>query len=138
MKTKRILYFSAMLLMSMSCKKVPNFDCNDGTCCSLDKHHYIFIQTISNEPVDAFVQNGSIGLFFKNPIQTTSGPDSLLSVCSLSLTQATKIKNTYIFGTSHPYKYRVWGKVFQNADITTIGPPYFLYLVLVERIEEII
>ena len=123
--------------MSLSCKKEPipepDYSCNDGTCCgSIQAGRFKFIQSIENVPADYWSTGG--GFDFKP--NTTVWP--YVELCGLSAEKVKNIKPTSTFGTKvpSPYKYRVWGKIFQEMEARVIiDMP--IYKVNVEKVEEI-
>lgn len=123
------LYLAAVLCMSCE-KKDPDPSCNDGTCCGEGTNtRYKFIKNIENEPVDYAASSTIPGFNFKNPIVTSSGDVSLISVCELSVDKVKNmnLKKTYFWGQSPTYRYRVWGKIYENLDVTVFGPPYHVF-----------
>ena len=123
-----------MLLMSVSCKKEePNLDCDDGTCCgSIQAGRFKFIQHVENVPAD-FSING--GFNFSSEANT---PRRDIIVCDINSFDVSNLKHTSTFGTNipPPYKYRVWGNIYQPLDARPlVDLP--VYLINVEKVEEV-
>ena len=134
------LYVAAVLGMSVSCKKeVPDPSCNNGTCCgTYVGTRYKFIKNIENEPAD-YTASTLSGFNFKNPIVTSSGDVFRVPLCDLSVStmRDMNLKRTYFPGQVPTYRYRVWGKIYENLDATVFGPPYHDFDFFVEKVEEI-
>jgi hypothetical protein len=133
-----LLYTAAVLLMSVSCnKEEPNLDCDDGTCCgSVQAGRFKFIQQVENAPADFWSQGG--GGFYFNPNISITPTSSSISVCEISAEKVKNLKHTSTFGTNlpAPYKYRVWGKIYQVLDARVIiDIP--VYMINVEKVEEV-
>ena len=138
---KPLLYVAVVLGMSVSCKKeVPDPSCNNGTCCgTYVGTRYKFIKNIENEPAD-YAPSATVPVFdFKNPIVTSSGDVFTISVCDLSIItmKDMNLKRTYFPRQVPTYRYRVWGKIYENLDVTVFGPPYHDFDFFVEKVEEI-
>jgi hypothetical protein len=132
---KSWLYIAGVLCMSVSCKKeAPNLDCDDGTCCGTTKDRYKFIVQLENVPAD-FAATGGGGFDFA---PNTNAPMRSIPLCSINSYDISKLKHTSTLGTNlpSPYKYRVWGKVYQSfhSRILVDLPVYWLH---VEKVEEI-
>ena len=130
---KHLLYIAVVLCVGASCKKeVPNLDCDDGTCCgSARSGRYKFIQYVENAPAD-FSKNG--GFNFSSNAGT---PMRDIPICDVNSFDVSNLKHTSTFGTNEPspYKYRVWGKVYQSLDARSFAD-LPVYMINVEKVEE--
>ena len=139
---KHYLYIAAVLCVSASCKKEELADpsCDDGTCCGeYVGEKYKFIKNIENEPAD-YASSSTVPVFnFKKPVVTSSGDVFLISVCDVSVKKIKdmSLEGTYFWGQTPTYRYRVWGKIYENLHVTVFGPPYHDFDFFVEKVEVI-
>ena len=134
---KPFLYATVVMLMSVSCKKEePNLDCNDGTCCgSVQAGRFKFIQQVENAPADFWTTGGG-GFHFSSNVLATRFAS--MGICDISAEKVKDLKHTSTLGTgvTPPFKYRVWGKIYQVLDARVIiDIP--IYMINVEKVEEV-
>ena len=115
---KFLLYTTAVLCMSVSCKKDPiselrpDLDCEDGTCCSSTVGvRYQFIAEFKDEPI-TFSRGVLAGIGFKNLI---AGKRIAGWACEFSYPIIKNWETTApepFSGQLPAYKHRISGKIF--------------------------
>ncbi|AYQ34478.1 hypothetical protein [Runella sp. SP2] len=121
---KPFLYATVVMLVSVSCeRKAP---CDDGTCCGPSPQKLAYVQSLVNAKADV----GNDCLVIEN-IGTT-----WFCVLQQDGTLVQSLKQTYINGKPQPFKYRVWGKIFDcvNCPVSQVGVR--VQYIQVEKIEQ--
>lgn len=115
--TKQLLYI--LLLLSISCKK------KDPSSCGQEEENFKYLKTIKNVRADLDRSDG----FVIGPLET-------LFICPYQLEQFTMYENTYILNKPQPFKYRIWGRVFEcrACPTTAIG---YLNFIVIDKIKKI-
>ena len=133
--TKPFRLFSQLLLLLLWCslevscnKETVKADCDPSSCCGNFK--YQFVQDLAGAKADI----GIGGFKFEQPIRDQFG----ILACSKQIDMLSTYERTSFPNDLNPlYKYRVWGKVYQNLEVWSIGPPYEKLEIRIERIEKV-
>ena len=149
---KPFLYATVVMMMSVSCKKEgpPPFDdivCYDGTCCSpATKGRYRLARIVEGALAELSCGNVNCSLIFKGkitdykldrfPIEQVAGTRKI-SICP---TTEHLVKGLPASFYANPdsvlnYRYRVWGKAYENIDYLPFIYPDFDFSL--EKIEKI-
>ena len=112
-------YAAAVLLMSVSCGK------KDPTSCGPENGHYKYIKTLKNARADLYQNAGFV----------IEGGDAPL-LCPFQEEKFATYENTYVRGKPQPFKYRIWGRIFNCDACTTFGVGSSPYIVI-DKIEKI-
>ncbi len=126
-----------LLCMSVSCKKID--PCGIGACCGGIDQQFSYVKTVENARADIHKS----GKFLIEELINADRP--LEGEWSAALCHQQEINESFkgqlivtYYGdskTSHPYKYRVWGTVY-NCDscptLTEYGKVYFIKLDKIE------
>ncbi|WP_428667137.1 hypothetical protein [Runella sp.] len=113
---KPLLYLLVLLSMNLSCnKKEP---CDDGICCGPSPQNLVLIKSLDNSKADV----GNSGLVIEGV--------GYARFCILQEKQENlvNLKPTYADGQPQPFKYRVWGKVFECVNCPTVIVGKVLYV----------
>ncbi|AYQ34479.1 hypothetical protein [Runella sp. SP2] len=122
---KPFLYATAVMLVSVSCKKEEPNPLDDGivSCAAGDLYDWVLITKFENEPADV----SRSALLFKRGFNLGGGysPDPLrysILLCELSDDKVKGLEQTYIFTNEYMqnprYLYRVWGRIFWARGIS--------------------
>jgi hypothetical protein len=112
-------YTAAVLLMSVSCgKKAP-------TSCGPEDQRYKYMKTIKNARADLYQNAGFI-------IEGGDGP----LLCPFQLEKFATYENTYVRGKPQPFKYRIWGRIFDCGGCPTLTADPYPHIVI-DKIEKI-
>ncbi len=120
-KLKPFIYTAAVLCMSISCKKD---ECPCGEC-GAPKQKMSYVTTLENARADVD-WNGDFGI---------ENIGSGISVCFQQLEQYEgKFQQTLFRNKPIPYKYRVWGKIYNCDNCPTLipGPSHELFIHKIE------
>ena len=117
---KPLLYVAVVLGISVSCKK------EDPGVCGVNTQELICIATLKKIPAD----------FDGGSFHTEKyGIVDVCPNCQEKLVQE-KIKVTVIgSGSLKPYKYRIWGQVYDCISCPTLTPGTHLRFVYIDKIE---
>jgi hypothetical protein len=118
-KFKPWLYVAAVLLMSGSCGK------KDPSSCGPDEGHYRYIKTIKNARADLYQSVGFV-------IEGEGAP----LICLSQTEKFSTYENTYIPNKPQPFKYRIWGRIFNCDACPTFSVGLYPYIVI-DKIEKI-
>ena len=133
---KFLLYTTAVLCMSMSCKKDPPLTtiiddgfCTDGRCCN-DTYEFKLFKKIENVRADFDAIGTNYGFAIEGVGSTP--------ICDLCVDKVKDLKVTFDSKNylKTPYKYRVWGRVFVCTSCTSLRPEGTLFF-YVEKVEEV-
>ena len=117
---KPLLYAAVVLGMSVSCKK------EDLGVCGVSTQELICIATLKKTPADFG------GYYFDIE---KCGIADVCPNCEEKLVQD-KVKVTIIgSGTTKPYKYRIWGQVYECTSCPTFAPGPHVKFVYIDKIE---
>lgn len=149
-----LLYATAVLLMSVSCKKetepqIEGFVCDDGSCCNPEfiGVRYRHIRTLEGALAALSCGDINCSLVFKDKIRDpkldntplpTFGRDWVrkISICPVTENLVKGLPAYYYaHEDSVEYNYRVWGKVYENVDARCFLYPCFDFSL--EKIEKI-
>jgi len=128
------LYAAAVLLMSVSCKKEE--PCDDGSCCGVAPQKLSFVKTVENARADiGLAEEFLIEGLYDTYTKGESGATLCIQQARLG-TYNDQLKTSYDFrtGQPQPYKYRVWGDIYNCDNCPTTFPSNVYYLKLT-RIE---
>ena len=122
---KPLLYVAVVLCMSVSCK--TQYPCPDGSCCGASTQKLSYFTTVENARADTW----GGGLVVEN---IKDAPSFCLKQRDL---YESELETTYIDGKPQPFKYRVWGKIYNcdNCPVLTVNG--VLQYIYVEKIEKI-
>ncbi|MBB3840890.1 hypothetical protein FHS57_004911 [Runella defluvii] len=118
--SKLFLYATVAMLMSVSCKK------KDPSACGPDNGHYRYVKTIKDARADLYQSAGFV----------IEGGDAPL-ICPFQEEKILPYENTYVRGKPQPFKYRIWGRIF-NCDACptfTTGPAPFIVIDKIVKID---
>lgn len=116
------------LCIGLSCKKEEVAPCNPRQCCG--NFEYRYVQNLEGVRADI----GLVGFYFKEPIMERKGITACINQWNLMDTYE---RTSFPNDPDPQYKYRVWGRVYQNLEVWNFGPPYEKLEVYVERIEKV-
>jgi len=116
------LYAAAVLLMSGSCEKK-----DPSACCGPSVGKYRYMKTIKNVGADLHLSNSFV--------IDTSG-DGTLFICPSQREQFSTYENTYTLNQPQPFKYRIWGRVFNCDACPTIKIGLVPHIVI-DKIEKV-
>ena len=133
-KLKPFIYTAAVLCMSISCKKED--PCGPASCCGAPVQKMRLVKNLENIRADI----GLAGDFLIEGLKDeyTEG-ETAAGLCYLQAQErafAGQLKTTHDFRTNlpQPYKYRVWGTIYNCDDCPTsvIGNVYYIKLIKIE------
>ncbi len=119
---------AGLLCMSVACKKTePIVDtCPKGSCCGPPVQTLIYRTTLDNDMADSW----GFGLVIQR--------DNIKYVTTFCYLQQDKfdgqLKATYIDGQPQPFKYRVWGKIYNcdSCPTSSVGDVLYVYIDKIE------
>ena len=123
------LYIAAALCMSVSCRKEVPDPCNDGSCCGAYDQKLEYQMSFENARADV----GFGGLIIEN----VKG-ESLICFQQEGIYE-NQLQQSYDFrtGQPQPFKYRVWGKIFNCNNCPTNRSGAIFTYVQIDKIETV-
>lgn len=115
------LYAAAVLLMSGSCEK------KDPSACGPSVGKYRYMKTIKNVGADLHLSSAFV---------IEAGGSGTLFICPSQLEQFSTYENTYTLNKPQPFKYRIWGRVFNCDACPTIKIGLVPHIVI-DKIEKV-
>ncbi len=107
-KLKKWLYMAGLLCMSVSCKKEVEFTSSD---CGAPEQKMTYRTTIKNARAD-LGQDGYLVI---------EGVEGAPLICyQQDMQLLSNLKVTYRLGQPQPYKYRVWGRIYNCDNCPTL------------------
>jgi hypothetical protein len=117
--SKPLIYITTLLIMSVSCGK------KDPTSCGPESDRYKYMKTVKNARADLYQSAGFV----------IEGGDAPL-LCPFQIEKFVTYENTYVRGKPQPFKYRIWGRIFNCDACTTYGVGSSPHIVI-DKIEKI-
>ena len=122
------LYLAVVLGTTITCKTQD--PCPDGSCCGASTQKLSYFTTVENARADV----GFVGLILEDFKNTEF--DICLQQRDL---YENKLQTSYDFRTGQlqPFKYRVWGKIYNcdNCPVLTVnGVLQYIYIEKIEKI----
>jgi hypothetical protein len=130
---KALAYTTLLLCIGSSCQK----DLCDNYCCGHPNQQLSYVKTVENARADIglageFIIEGLINPAFKS-LETAS-------LCYQQEQQnmfANQLKTSYNYtvDTIRPYKYRVWGTIYNCDNCPVLAAGMLVYYIKVDKIE---
>jgi hypothetical protein len=119
------LYVAAVLCMSVSCKKD---ELDDGSSCGPPSQELTFLKTLQNARADV----ADAGLVLEN--------DGFVNYCIKQerTYEPSQLETTYLDFKPQPFKYRVWGKLYNCDNCPVYGVGMRVWYIRIDKIERVI
>jgi hypothetical protein len=121
-KLKPWLYALVLILLHSRCEKKDPSACGQG---GPNGDTYRYIKTIKNVRAD----------LSQNAFFVIEGGDAP-NICPSQYPQFATYENTYTFNQPQPYKYRIWGRIF-NCDSCPTAVIGSVPMIVIDKIEKI-